>query len=117
MELQLQDLWIMDIAITMGLVSTSTTPMLLKLVAQHKLNPAAHLRGVLELALLYEAASLERAFAVAHEYQTYSHGFIRGLLESGAPPTASPPGPAGGRTARAPAPAARLQAAPSCAGR
>ena len=36
-ELQLQDLWIMDIAITMGLVSTSTTPMLLKLVAQHKL--------------------------------------------------------------------------------
>lgn len=37
-ELQLQDLWIMDIAITMGLVSTSTTPMLLKLVAQHKLD-------------------------------------------------------------------------------
>ena len=28
----------MDIAITMGLVSTSTTPMLLKLVAQHKLE-------------------------------------------------------------------------------
>ncbi len=36
-ELQLQDLWIMDLSITMGLVSTSTTPMLLKLVAQHKL--------------------------------------------------------------------------------
>ncbi len=36
-ELPLQDLWIMDIAITMGLVSTSTTPMLLKLVTQHKL--------------------------------------------------------------------------------
>ena len=36
-DLPLQDLWIMDIAITMGLVSTSTTPMLLKLVAQHKL--------------------------------------------------------------------------------
>lgn len=36
-ELDLQDLWISDIAITMGLVSTSTTPMLLKLVAQHKL--------------------------------------------------------------------------------
>ena len=36
-ELPLQDLWIMDIAITMGLVSTSTTPMLLKLVAQHKM--------------------------------------------------------------------------------
>ncbi|WP_127479819.1 zinc-dependent alcohol dehydrogenase family protein [Nocardioides pantholopis] len=36
-ELNLQDLWISDIAITMGLVSTSTTPMLLKLVAQRKL--------------------------------------------------------------------------------
>jgi alcohol dehydrogenase len=36
-ELALQDLWIADIQITTGLVSTSTTPMLLKLVAQHKL--------------------------------------------------------------------------------
>jgi alcohol dehydrogenase len=36
-ELRLQDLWIMDLSITMGLVSASTTPMLLKLVAQHKL--------------------------------------------------------------------------------
>jgi len=45
---------------------------------------------VLELALLYEAARLEAAFAVAQEYQTYSHGFIRGLLESGEPPTACP---------------------------
>jgi alcohol dehydrogenase len=37
-SLPLQDLWIMDLAITMGLVSTSTTPMLLKLVAQRKLE-------------------------------------------------------------------------------
>jgi alcohol dehydrogenase len=36
-ELALQDLWIMDLSITTGLVSASTTPMLLKLVAQHKL--------------------------------------------------------------------------------
>ena len=36
-ELALDDLWIKDIAITMGLVSTSTTPMLLRLVAQHQL--------------------------------------------------------------------------------
>jgi alcohol dehydrogenase len=36
-DLPLQDLWIMDLSITMGLVSTSTTPMLLKLVAQQKL--------------------------------------------------------------------------------
>jgi alcohol dehydrogenase len=38
-ELKLQDLWIKDIAITTGLVSTSTTPMLLKLVAQGRLKP------------------------------------------------------------------------------
>lgn len=36
-QLNLQDLWIHDLSITMGLVSTSTTPMLLKLVAQHRL--------------------------------------------------------------------------------
>lgn len=38
-ELALQDLWIKDIAITTGLVSATTTPMLLKLVAQGKLTP------------------------------------------------------------------------------
>ena len=38
-ELQLQDLWIKDIDITTGLVSATTTPMLLKLVAQGKLTP------------------------------------------------------------------------------
>src|SRR5581483_6821863 len=59
------------------------------LTTQHKVNPATHLRGVLELALLYDTAHLEQAFGVAQEYQTYSHGFIRGLLESGQPPAAS----------------------------
>jgi alcohol dehydrogenase len=38
-ELKLQDLWIKDVAITTGLVSATTTPMLLKLVAQGKLRP------------------------------------------------------------------------------
>ncbi len=38
-ELKLQDLWIKDIAITTGLVSATTTPMLLRLVAQDKLTP------------------------------------------------------------------------------
>jgi alcohol dehydrogenase len=38
-ELKLQDLWIKDIDITTGLVSATTTPMLLKLVAQGKLTP------------------------------------------------------------------------------
>jgi len=38
-ELKLQDLWIHDIIIATGLVSATTTPMLLKLVAQGKLSP------------------------------------------------------------------------------
>lgn len=38
-ELRLQDLWIMDINITTGLVSATTTPMLLKLVRQGKIKP------------------------------------------------------------------------------
>jgi len=38
-ELNLQELWIKDISITTGLVSATTTPMLLKLVAQGKLSP------------------------------------------------------------------------------
>ncbi|CAN5873733.1 zinc-dependent alcohol dehydrogenase family protein [soil metagenome] len=38
-ELKLQDLWIKDVAITTGLVSATTTPMLLKLVAQGRLTP------------------------------------------------------------------------------
>jgi len=38
-ELRLQDLWIKDIDITTGLVSATTTPMLLKLVVQGKLTP------------------------------------------------------------------------------
>ncbi|MCX8454884.1 MULTISPECIES: zinc-dependent alcohol dehydrogenase family protein [Paenarthrobacter] len=36
-ELPLQDLWIRNINISMGLVNTNTTPMLLRLVAQRKL--------------------------------------------------------------------------------
>lgn len=38
-ELNLQDLWIKDVAITTGLVSGTTTAMLLKLVEQGKLRP------------------------------------------------------------------------------
>jgi alcohol dehydrogenase len=41
-ELALQNLWIQNITISMGLVNTTTLPMLLKLVVQHKL-PAAEL--------------------------------------------------------------------------
>jgi transposase len=51
------------------------------LVAQHKLNPADHLRPILELADVYDTASLEQAFATAQTYNTYSKTFVRGILE------------------------------------
>lgn len=38
-NLQIQDLWIRNITITMGLVNTNTTPMLLKTVASGKIKP------------------------------------------------------------------------------
>ena len=38
-ELKLQDLWIKDIAITTGLISGTSTPMLLRMVTQGKLAP------------------------------------------------------------------------------
>jgi len=60
------------------------------LVAQHKLGPAAPLRAIMELATLYEAASLERAFGLAHEYTTYSPSFVRGLLEGTDQPMLDP---------------------------
>ena len=37
-ESALQDLWIMEVTITTGMVSTSTTPMLLTLVATNRLR-------------------------------------------------------------------------------
>ncbi len=38
-DLQIQDLWIKNITLTMGLVNTNTTPMLLKTVTSGKLQP------------------------------------------------------------------------------
>ena len=38
-DLKIQDLWIKNITITMGLVNTNTTPMLLKTVTSGKINP------------------------------------------------------------------------------
>jgi hypothetical protein len=58
---------------------------------QHTHNPADHLRGVMELASLYDERSMRRAFALAREYKSYSHVFIRGLLESRAVPQAVEP--------------------------
>ena len=45
----------------------------------------------MELAALYDPAGLERAFALAHEYTTYSQGFVRGLLESADRPAVDAP--------------------------
>ncbi len=56
------------------------------LLAQHKLDPTRHLHGIMELTSLYDAASLDRALLVATEYNTYSHTFVRGVLEHKAVP-------------------------------
>jgi transposase len=49
---------------------------------QHRNNGVDHLRAVLALAEVYSFDALIAAFAMAKEYNTYSHRFIRGLLES-----------------------------------
>jgi alcohol dehydrogenase len=54
-ELALQDLWISDIAITTGLVSTNTTPMLLKLVATNKLPAEKFATHTFKLSEIMEA--------------------------------------------------------------
>lgn len=59
-DLPLQDLWIKDIAITTGLVSATTTPMLLRLVAQGKLNPqefVTHRFGLDDMVAAYDTFS------------------------------------------------------------
>ena len=50
---------------------------------QHKNNPLSHLRGILALAEVYPQEALVASFVLAKECNTYSHGFIRGLLQSG----------------------------------
>jgi alcohol dehydrogenase len=70
-ELKLQDLWIKDVTITTGLVSATTTPMLLKLVAQHKLTPERFVSHRFDLDAMMEAydtfgrAAETQAFKVA----------------------------------------------------
>jgi alcohol dehydrogenase len=54
-ELKLQDLWIKYVSITTGLVSATTTPMLLKLVAQHKLEPEEFVTHRFKLSQMMEA--------------------------------------------------------------
>ena len=54
-ELALQDLWIKDISITTGLVSATTTTMLLKLVEQGKLKPEEFVTHRFKLDQMMEA--------------------------------------------------------------
>ena len=54
-ELRLQDLWIADCAITTGLVSATTTPMLLKLVAQGRLTPGKFVSHRFDLESIMDA--------------------------------------------------------------
>ncbi|CAN5255558.1 zinc-dependent alcohol dehydrogenase family protein [soil metagenome] len=69
-ELQIQNLWIQNITITMGLVNTNTTPMLLKTVLSGKVNPAkliTHRFKFSEMLHAYEVfgnASKEKALKV-----------------------------------------------------
>lgn len=51
-------------------------------VAQQRNNAAKHLRAVLALAEVYTPEALATAFAAARDYNTYSHRFVRGLLEA-----------------------------------
>lgn len=66
--------------------------------AHHPPNGVAHLRAVLRLAEVYPTGELHAALAAAHTYQTYSHAFIRGVVEAHgervAPPAAATPAPA-----------------------
>lgn len=63
-----------------------------KLCVQQRLNPDRHIRGILGLANLYPPEAMEEAFAQAHQYNTFSWHFIRGLVE-GKPPLLAPPSP------------------------
>lgn len=56
-NLEIQDLWIQNVAITMGLVNTNTTPMLLKTVKSGKIQPSiliSHRYSLDEILKAYE---------------------------------------------------------------
>ena len=60
------------------------------LLAQQKLGPVRHLRGILELAQHYAPEALRAAFRSAGTYNTYSLSFIRGVLQHDAVPATAP---------------------------
>lgn len=65
-------------------------PFLDGLLAQYKLAPVGHLRAILELAAVYSDDAMRAAFTTALTCNTYSHRFVRGLLELGPVPGADP---------------------------
>ena len=72
-NLQLQDLWVKNITLTTGLVSTNTTPMLLKTVNSGKLEPASlithhfKLDEIIEAYTVFGNAAKEKAMKVIIE--------------------------------------------------
>jgi transposase len=73
------------------------------LMIQHKTNALDHLRAILALAEVYGAEALIMAFERARDYSTYSHRFVRGLLECGA---LSEPQPVSSNASQVPNPTA-----------
>ncbi|UQE75135.1 zinc-dependent alcohol dehydrogenase family protein [Gordonia sp. PP30] len=55
MTLHMEDLWIANIDVTMGLVNTNTTPTLLKMVEQHKLDVGRFVSHTYQLGEIEEA--------------------------------------------------------------
>jgi hypothetical protein len=60
------------------------------LVAQQKLEPVRHLRGILDLAQHYAPEAMRAAFRTAAMYNTYSLSFVRGVLQHDAQPVTTP---------------------------
>ncbi|NSL51420.1 zinc-dependent alcohol dehydrogenase family protein [Calidifontibacillus erzurumensis] len=69
-ELHIEKLWIQNITLTTGLVSTNSTPMLLKAVAAKKIEPLQlvthrfHINDILEAYNVFENAAKEQAIKV-----------------------------------------------------
>lgn len=74
-ELQLQDLWIRNVTITTGLVSTSSTPMLLKTLGSGKINVeelVTHrfpFKNIVEAYETFQNASREKALKVIIDFE------------------------------------------------
>lgn len=52
-----------------------------KLISQQKLNVRYHLKAIIGLSDYYSKSAMSKAFSYAREYNTFSHNFIRGILE------------------------------------